>query len=39
MTPGGLNEMALLSIKEEGGFESWVRALDSILARLRKQSS
>jgi pyrroline-5-carboxylate reductase len=39
MTPGGLNEMALLSIKEEGGFEPWARALDPILARLRKLSS
>lgn len=37
MTPGGLNEMALLSIKEQGGFEPWVRALDPILARLRKK--
>jgi len=36
MTPGGLNEMALLSIKGEGGFEPWVRALDPVLARLRK---
>lgn len=37
MTPGGLNEMALLSIRENGGFESWIQALDPILARLRKQ--
>lgn len=36
MTSGGLNEMALLSIKEQGGFELWVRALDPVLARLRK---
>lgn len=37
MTPGGLNEMALLFIKEEGGLEPWVQALDPILARLRNQ--
>jgi len=36
MTPGGLNEMALRAIKEQGGFELWVRALDPVLARLRK---
>lgn len=35
MTPGGLNEMALLSIKEEGGFTPWIRALEPIVARLR----
>jgi len=37
MTPGGLNEMALLSIKERGGFECWINALGPIVARLRKQ--
>lgn len=37
MTPGGLNEMALNAIKEQGGFDPWIRALDPILARLRKQ--
>ncbi len=38
MTPGGLNEMALLSIKEEGSFEPWIHSLDLILTRLRKQN-
>lgn len=38
MTPGGLNEMALLAIKERGGFEPWIAALDPVLARLRKKS-
>lgn len=37
MTSGGLNEMALQAIKGQGGFEHWTRALDPILARLRKQ--
>lgn len=37
MTPGGLNEMALLSIKEQGGFEPWVKALDPVIERLRKR--
>lgn len=36
MTPGGLNEMALLAIKEQGGFEPWIKALDPIIARLRR---
>ncbi|MEL7566044.1 MAG: NAD(P)-binding domain-containing protein [Dehalobacterium sp.] len=36
MTPGGLNEMALLSIREQDGFEPWVRALDPVIRRLRK---
>ncbi|ATW25507.1 NAD(P)-binding domain-containing protein [Candidatus Formimonas warabiya] len=36
MTPGGLNEMAVRTIEEQGGFELWVRALDPVLARLRK---
>lgn len=37
MTPGGLNEMALLSIQEQGGFEPWINTLDPIITRLRKQ--
>lgn len=37
MTPGGINEMALTAIKEHGGFEAWIRALDPALARLRKK--
>ncbi|HHT62896.1 MAG: pyrroline-5-carboxylate reductase [Bacillota bacterium] len=36
MTPGGLNEMALLSIREQDGFAPWVRALDPVLKRLRR---
>lgn len=36
MTPGGLNEMALLSIRQEEGFQSWVRALEPVLARLQR---
>jgi pyrroline-5-carboxylate reductase len=36
MTPGGLNEMAVLAIREQGGFETWIKALDPVLARLRK---
>lgn len=36
MTPGGLNEMAMSSIKEQGGFEPWVKALELVLARLRQ---
>lgn len=39
MTPGGLNEMALLDIREHGGFEPWIKALDPVLARLRKTRS
>lgn len=39
MTPGGINEMALLGIKEQGGFEPWVSVLDPIVARLRKKRS
>ena len=36
MTPGGLNEMALLAIKEQDGFLTWVRALEPVLRRLQK---
>lgn len=39
MTPGGLNEMALISIKEKNGFDPWIRALDPIVARLRKSET
>ncbi len=38
MTPGGLNEMALLSITADEGFEPWVRALDPIIRRLRRHT-
>lgn len=37
MTPGGINEMALLGIKAQNGFEPWVNVLDPIVKRLRKQ--
>lgn len=36
MTPGGLNEMALRAIEEQDGLAPWVRALDPVLARLKK---
>lgn len=38
MTPGGLNEMVLKTIKEQDGFEPWVRALDPVLRRLRSST-
>ncbi len=37
MTPGGLNEMALLSIKEHRGFQCWINALEPVVARLRRK--
>lgn len=38
MTPGGLNEMALLSIKEKEGFQCWIDALEPVVARLRRKN-
>ncbi|KJS20150.1 MAG: hypothetical protein VR72_15665 [Clostridiaceae bacterium BRH_c20a] len=35
MTPGGLNEMALLAIREQNGFKPWLKSLDSVLERVR----
>jgi len=34
MTPGGLNDMALKSIRAEDGFQAWIRALDQVLVRM-----
>ena len=34
MTPGGLNQQALEEIRAAGGFEAFLAALDTILARL-----
>lgn len=34
MTPGGLNQQALKEIRAAGGFEAFLAALDTILARL-----
>ena len=36
MTPGGLNEMTLKFIRGQDGFSPWIRALDPVLARLKK---
>jgi Pyrroline-5-carboxylate reductase len=35
MTPGGLNEDVIRSIKNAGGFALWTSALDKVLERLR----
>lgn len=34
VTPGGLNEMAIRMIREDGGFEAWIRALDAVRKRI-----
>ncbi|MTI95167.1 MAG: hypothetical protein FH749_06720 [Firmicutes bacterium] len=37
MTPGGLNEMALLAIREDDGFTPWIQALEPVMQRLQKK--
>lgn len=34
MTPGGLNENAIAVIKQAGGFDAWIRALDAARERI-----
>ncbi|MCD8356034.1 MAG: NAD(P)-binding domain-containing protein [Clostridia bacterium] len=35
-TSGGLNEMAYRSIRENGGYQIWMEALDAVMERLNK---
>ena len=37
-TPGGLNEQALREIRKEEGIDTFIRALDAVLARLKNRS-
>lgn len=39
MTPGGLNEMALLTIKKEKSFEPWIEALELVIKRLKDRNT
>lgn len=34
VTPGGLNEMAIRMIKEDGGYAAWIRAMDAVREKL-----
>lgn len=36
MTPGGLNEMALIKIKNENSFQPWIEALELVMKRLNR---
>ncbi len=36
MTPGGLNEKAMEMIRENGGFEPWVTALEAVKQKIAK---
>lgn len=38
-TPGGLNEQALAEIRKQGGYETFLNALDSIAVRLGEKAS
>jgi pyrroline-5-carboxylate reductase len=35
MTPGGLNELTVTSIRQSGGIAAWPDAMDKVLARIR----
>ena len=37
MTPGGINEMALMLIREVGGFDLWPESLDKVMDRIKER--